>query len=79
VECNTVYGDYCKLLKVNWMGDRRGLSCPATAIPVGFSREGLPVGIQAVARSGSDHLTIAVAKHLEEQGFKWIQPKLSGL
>jgi len=55
------------------------LHCPATAIPVGFSREGLPVGIQAVARSGSDHLTIAVAKYLEEQGFKWIPPKLSGL
>jgi len=49
----------------------------STAIPMGFSSEGLPVGFQAVARKGNDHLTIAVAKYFESQGFGWIPPKLA--
>lgn len=55
------------------------LHCPSTAIPAGLNSEGLPVGIQAVSKKGNDHLTIATAKYLEAQGFKWIPPKLSDL
>ena len=67
------------LSRVAFAGIFNILHCPATAIPAGFSGEGLPVGVQVVSRRGNDHLTIAVAKHLEAQGFRWAAPKLSGL
>jgi fatty acid amide hydrolase 2 len=54
------------------------IQCPSTAIPMGLSEHGLPVGIQAVARKGNDHLTIAVARYMETQGSRWIPPKLAG-
>lgn len=65
------------LTRVGFTGIFNILHTPATAIPMGFSEEGLPVGIQAVARKGNDHLTIAVACYLEDQGFGWIPPKLA--
>ncbi len=65
------------LTRVGFTGIFNILHTPATAIPMGFSQEGLPVGIQAVARKGNDHLTIAVACFLEDQGFGWIPPKLA--
>jgi fatty acid amide hydrolase 2 len=53
------------------------LGCPSTAFPMGFSQEGLPVGMQAVAKNGNDHLTIAVAQFMENKGFGWIPPQLA--
>ncbi|MGZ5836414.1 MAG: amidase, partial [Xanthobacteraceae bacterium] len=44
---------------------------PATAIPTGFSDEGLPIGIQAIAPQYGDFTSIHLAKLLEKeyQGF----------
>ena len=52
-----------------------GISCfyllPATAAPLGFSPDGLPIGVQIVGAQYADRTTIEVAKLLETawQGF----------
>ena len=43
------------------------LGTPAVAVPVGKSPEGLPIGVQIVARPWQEELVISVAKALEEQ------------
>eukprot|EP01134_Creolimax_fragrantissima_P005714 CFRG5714T1 len=53
------------------------LELPATAVPVGLSTGGMPVGVQIVGGNGNDHLTIAVAMALENVGLaKWVAPPL---
>ena len=44
------------------------LEFPVTAIPLGLSKEGLPLGVQAVAANGMDHNSIAVASELYKLG-----------
>ena len=39
---------------------------PVTQIPLGLAPDGLPLGVQLVAREGNDHLTIALAQHISE-------------
>ena len=51
------------------------LELPATAVPMGLGREGLPLGVQVVARAGADHLTIRVAEVLEEDCGGWVPPQ----
>ncbi len=53
------------------------LHAAATAFPAGLSKEGLPLGLQAVSRSGGDSLTIAVAQALEKEGYRWLIPSLA--
>lgn len=49
---------------------------PVTQVPLGLSREGLPLGVQVVARPGNDHVTIRVAEELERHGVAgWVPPK----
>jgi fatty acid amide hydrolase 2 len=56
------------------------LRVPVTAIPVGLNANGLPLAVQAVARRGCDHLTIAAALALEEELGGWRPPtRLEGL
>ena len=51
------------------------LGLPATAIPMGLApREGVPVGIQAVAGRYHDRLTLAVALELEKAFGGWVPP-----
>lgn len=47
------------------------LEFPATAVPVGFSREGLPLSVQVIARRGNDHVAVAVAGALERAFGGW--------
>ena len=47
------------------------LQLPATQVPVGFDAEGLPLGVQVVARRGGDALTLAVAEVLEQALGGW--------
>jgi fatty acid amide hydrolase 2 len=50
------------------------LELPATQVPLGLGSEGLPLGVQVVGGSGSDHLTIAVALELERGFGGWVPP-----
>ncbi len=54
-----------------------GLGNPATAIPTGINSEGLPLGVQVVARHFHDHLTLGVAQVLEDAFGGWVPPKLA--
>lgn len=55
------------------------LELPATQIPAGLSAEGLPLGFQAVAGHGNDHVTIAVALELERAFGGWRPPRLAAI
>jgi fatty acid amide hydrolase 2 len=49
---------------------------PATQVPLGLDPAGLPLGVQVAAVHGNDHLTIAVARHLEAAFGGWVPPPL---
>jgi Asp-tRNA(Asn)/Glu-tRNA(Gln) amidotransferase A subunit family amidase len=51
------------------------LGNPCVVVPVGQSSEGLPVGVQVVARPWQEHIALGVARHIE-QHFGWKQPPL---
>lgn len=53
------------------------LETPATVVPVGFERRGLPVALQVVAAQGRDHVSIRVAEVLETEFGGWVLPKVS--
>lgn len=57
---------YCGLFNV--------LGFPATAVPLGLSRRGLPLGVQVIAAPGNDHVCIAAAMALEEAFGGWVPP-----
>lgn len=46
---------------------------PSTVVPAARSRDGLPIGVQIVARQYGDHTCLALAKLLE-QGFRRFEP-----
>ena len=39
---------------------------PAISLPLGHSRDGLPIGVQIVAPIGREDLPIQIAAHLEQ-------------
>ncbi len=43
------------------------LGVPAVSVPCGFSRAGLPIGLQIAARTGADALALAIAACFEQQ------------
>lgn len=53
------------------------LGLPATNIPLGLGREGLPIGIQVVANHNNDRLCLAVAEELERGFGGWVEPQKS--
>lgn len=50
------------------------LELPATAVPMGLDRRGLPLGVQVVGAHLADHVTIAVAQALEAAFGGWRPP-----
>ncbi|XP_041982395.1 fatty-acid amide hydrolase 2-B-like [Aricia agestis] len=50
------------------------LGLPATHIPLGLSRDGLPIGIQVVANHNNDRLCLAVAEALDKAFGGWKEP-----
>ena len=50
------------------------MGLPATQIPMGLNRDGLPLGVQAVAGRGRDHVSIAAALVLERAFGGWVPP-----
>ena len=55
------------------------LHTPVTQVPLGLSRAKLPLGVQVVAAPGADHLSLAVALHLERTMGGWVPPWLTGV
>jgi len=53
------------------------LEMPATQVPLGLNRSGLPLGCQVVSKHGNDSLTIAVAIELERALGGWIPPSIA--
>ncbi len=51
------------------------LKLPVTAVPMGLSREGLPLGVQVASVPGNDHVTLAVALLLERELGGWSPPR----
>jgi Asp-tRNA(Asn)/Glu-tRNA(Gln) amidotransferase A subunit family amidase len=50
------------------------LGMPATQVPLGLGRRGLPVGVQVAAGRDRDHVAIAVAIELERALGGWVPP-----
>jgi fatty acid amide hydrolase 2 len=50
---------------------------PATQVPLGLDEQGVPLGLQVIAAHGNDHLTIAVAMHLERVFGGWVPPRFA--
>jgi fatty acid amide hydrolase 2 len=48
---------------------------PATQVPLGLGDAGLPLGVQVVAGPGRDHVSIALAAHLEQAFGGWVDPR----
>ncbi|KAJ1935395.1 Fatty-acid amide hydrolase 2 [Linderina macrospora] len=55
------------------------LGFPATQVPVGLSKEGLPLGVQVITRKHEDLKTIAVALQLERGFGGWVPPRRFGV
>jgi len=53
------------------------LGTPAVAVPFGRSNEGLPIGVQIVARPWEEELVLAVAAELEGQRGAWQGPEIN--
>jgi fatty acid amide hydrolase 2 len=50
------------------------LGLPVTQVPLGLNRAGLPLGVQLVGQPGRDHVTIALAEHIERVFGGWVPP-----
>ena len=50
------------------------LALPVTAVPMGLSRYGLPLGVQVASVHHNDHVTLAVARELERVTGGWLPP-----
>lgn len=65
------------LYPFNWAytGLFNTLALPVTQVPLGLSKEGLPLGVQIVAGMNHDAVSIAVAKELEKGRIAgWVNP-----
>uniref|UniRef100_A0A8C5WAL8 Amidase domain-containing protein n=1 Tax=Leptobrachium leishanense TaxID=445787 RepID=A0A8C5WAL8_9ANUR len=51
------------------------LGFPVTQCPLGLSTTGLPLGFQLIASHNNDHLTLALAQHLEKALGGWKPPQ----
>lgn len=61
----------------NWVytGLFNTLGIPVTQVPLGLSKEGLPLGVQIAAGLNNDVLTIALANELAKCGIaRWVNP-----
>ena len=64
------------LALARWIALATTCGLPATAIPVGHTSEGLPVGVQLVGPRGGDSRTLAVAEAIEERLGGFVAPSL---
>lgn len=57
-----------------WAGYAGAFYLPATAIPIGRSKEGLPIGVQIIGPPGGDLTCLAVARLLERHYYGFAAP-----
>ncbi len=50
------------------------LETPASVVPIGFDRRGLPITVQIVGARHRDHVTLAVAELLDREFSGWVLP-----
>ena len=50
------------------------LQLPATHVPMGLTKQGIPIGFEVGAAPNQDNLTIQVAKELSRKFAGWIEP-----
>lgn len=65
-----------RALNFSYTGIINVLGLPATAVPLGLGREGLPIGLQVVANVNQDRLCLAVACELERAFGGWVAPEV---
>jgi Asp-tRNA(Asn)/Glu-tRNA(Gln) amidotransferase A subunit family amidase len=53
------------------------LGFPAAVVPMGYSDEGLPIGVQIVGRPWQEEVVLAIAAKLEEERGPWPAPPLA--
>jgi Asp-tRNA(Asn)/Glu-tRNA(Gln) amidotransferase A subunit family amidase len=49
---------------------------PGVAVPVGKSREGLPIGVQVIGRPYEEEVILAVAEAIERERGPWEAPNI---
>jgi len=54
------------------------LGFPAAVVPMGYSEQGLPIGVQIVGRPWEEEVVLAVAAKLEAERGPWQGPRLLG-
>jgi amidase len=62
---------------LNWVALATLLGLPATVIPAGLTKGGLPIGVQIVGPRGGDSLTLSVAQGIEEEIEGFCPPPLA--
>ena len=62
------------ILNFSYTGVFNILGLPTTSVPMGLSKEGVPIGFQVAGNFYNDHLTIAVAEELERAFGGWVPP-----
>jgi len=60
-----------------WADPASTFGLPATALPVGRSATGLPIGVQIIGPYLEDRTTIALARHIEREFGGFVPPPLS--
>lgn len=68
------YTTLLKIFNVSYTSVTSVLQSPITQCPLGLSKEGLPFGVQILAKPYNDRLTIAVAQELEKDNGGWQAP-----
>lgn len=63
-----------KIFNVSYTSVTTVLQAPITQCPLGMSKEGLPFGVQILARPFNDRLTLAVAQEFEKAFGGWSSP-----
>jgi len=64
--------------QIFWAGYASITLLPATAAPVGETKEGLPIGVQIIGPQYGDYSTIAFAKLLEKEYRSFVPPPAYG-
>ena len=59
-----------------WPGLTAGFHLPATVAPIGFTKAGLPLGVQITGPIYGDRMTIMAASLFEQAGFGFRPPPL---